>query len=111
MIFNDPFLTRSAVLDTDQGFMGIGRSTHLTFWLSHGLWTPDADYDMIYDGNNDNPIRTVKRSLSPHEFMEAAVHKVHLPHNADSPVNFNELHDDEEMLWNALYDVCGKFCK
>ena len=83
----------------------------VAIWWSHGLRTPESDYDMIYDGNNDNPIRTVKRSLSPHEFMEAAVQKVHLPHNADSPVNFNELHDDEEMLWNALYDVCGKFCK
>ena len=65
---------------------------------------------MIYDGETDYPIRTLKRSLSPHQFMVDAVQKVHLPEEADPRVDLNQVHDNEEMLWDALYNLCGKFC-
>ena len=65
---------------------------------------------MIYVVVSDSPIRTVKRSLTPHQFMDDAVQKVHVPEKSDLGVDFNELHDNEEMLWDALYNLCGKFC-
>ena len=77
---------------------------------SSSAWIPDPDYDMIYDGETDSPMRVIKRSISPHEFMAHAVQQVHLPENSDPRVDFNQLHDNEEMLWGALYNLCGKFC-
>ena len=79
-------------------------------WIIGTTRTPHSDYDMIYDGETDYPIRTLKRSLSPHQFMVDAVQKVHLPEDADPRVDLNQVHDNEEMLWDALYNLCGKFC-
>ena len=42
--------------------------------------------------------------------MVDAVQKVHLPEEADPRVDLNQVHDNEEMLWDALYNLCGKFC-
>ena len=85
MIFNDPFLVRSAM--------------------------QDIDYDMIYDGDSDTPTRKVKRTIEPQAFMDATVEKVHLPKDSDHSVDYDQLRDDEDMLWDALYNLCGKFCK